>query len=157
MVLKIITIPDERLRQVSAPVDLDDLNDDDFQQFLDDMVETMDTKDGIGLAAPQTGYNIRVITVSSKNGPLIMINPEITKKSITKEWDEEGCLSVPHTFGQVKRYRQIHCRFTNRRGEVKKIAAQGLLARVIQHEIDHLNGVLFTDKAKKITTEKYTL
>lgn len=149
-ILSILIEPDKRLRQLSDKVSLKAISDKDFGKFLDNMVETMIAKDGVGLAAPQVGENIRVITVNTKQGPLAMLNPEITKKSLSKDWDEEGCLSVPNTWGQVKRHRTVHCQFFDRAGQKQKIEASGLLARVIQHEVDHLDGILFIDKAKDI-------
>ena len=80
-----------------------------------------------------------------------MINPEIVKASLTKVWGEEGCLSIPGVYGQVKRKKKIKCRFVDLDGQPRLIEAEGLLARVIQHEIDHLDGVLFIDKAKRLS------
>ena len=107
-------------------------------------------KDGVGLAAPQTGKNIRLCVVNTKEGPICLINPEITKKSWKKEWAEEGCLSIPSIFGQVRRHKNITCKYIDKDKKIIKLDADGLLARVIQHEIDHLDGVLFIDKAKDI-------
>lgn len=155
--LKIVINPNPLLRKIAEEVDLKAVGTKDFNKFLDSMMETMLAKDGVGLAAPQVNESIRVIVVNTKNGPLPMINPEIIKKSINKEWDEEGCLSVPHTFGQVKRYRTVICQFVDREGQKKKIEAKGFFARIIQHEIDHLDGILFIDKAKNIISDTYTL
>lgn len=149
-ILPIITTPSPILREKSAKISPQELNNKDFSAFCGDLSKTMKEKDGIGLAAPQVGKNIRIIAVDTKNGPICMINPEITKKSIRKEWDEEGCLSVPGVYGKVKRHKKITCRFINKEGNLEKINANGLFARVIQHEVDHLDGVLFTDKAKTI-------
>jgi len=79
-----------------------------------------------------------------------MINPEIIKKSWKKCWDEEGCISVPNTYGQVRRHYKVSCIYLNKNSQKQKIEAEGLLARIIQHEIDHLDGILFIDKAKDI-------
>ncbi len=149
-ILKIKINPDSGLRRKSQDLDKQDLRHDGFQELIGDMAETMIAKDGIGLAAPQVGENIRLIVVNTKDGVLPMINPVISSKSLAKEWDEEGCLSVPNTFGQVKRHKKIRCKFISAEGEAKRIEAKGLLARVIQHEIDHLDGILFIDKAKDI-------
>lgn len=119
-----------------------------------DMVETMLKNDGIGLAAPQIGENIRAVVINTKDGAIFMINPAIVKKSLIKEWGEEGCLSVPFVYGQVKRHKNVTCAYAGLDGKEKKLKAQGLLARVIQHEIDHLDGILFIDKAKKLVEEK---
>jgi peptide deformylase len=149
-ILNILTDPNEVLRQKSTLVDKPMIKHDSFQALVTDMAETMLTKDGIGLAAPQVGKNLRLIVVNTKDGVMPMINPIITKKSLIKEWDEEGCLSVPNMFGDVKRHKKIRVKFLMDDGNSKHIEAQGLFARVIQHEIDHLDGILFIDKAKKI-------
>lgn len=115
-----------------------------------DMARTMTEKDGVGFAAPQIGKNIRLIVVNTKNGPVCMINPELKKKSWRKEWGEEGCLSVPNKFGQVQRHKKVECIFMDTEGKKHEMSCEGLMARVMQHEIDHLNGILFIDKAKKI-------
>lgn len=149
-ILPIITVPSPILREKSAKISTEGMKESDFKSFCEDLTKTMKEKDGIGLAAPQVGKNIRIIAVDTKNGPICMINPEILKKSIRKEWDEEGCLSVPDVYGKVKRHKKITCKFINKKGDQEKINANGLFARVIQHEVDHLNGILFTDKAKNI-------
>ena len=114
------------------------------------MAATMIKKDGVGLAAPQIGRHIRLIVVNTQDGPICLINPVLKQKSWRREWGEEGCLSVPDVFGQVKRYKKVVCVFYNQKGEKKIITAQGLLARILQHEIDHLDGILFIDKARHI-------
>lgn len=114
------------------------------------MIKTMKEKDGVGLAAPQIGENIRLIVISIKDGPVCLFNPKITKKSWAKEWNEEGCLSVPGTYGKVKRCKKINCIYFDKDKQKTKIQALGLLSFVIQHEIDHLDGILFIDKAKDI-------
>lgn len=149
-ILPIVTNPSPILRQKSREINLEELKKQEFQDFCDDMKKTMKEKDGVGLAAPQVGENIRLIVVSEKNGPICMINPKITKKSLRKEWDEEGCLSVPGYYGKVKRCKKLTCEYTDRAGNKTKINAEGLFARVMLHEIDHLDGVLFIDKAKNL-------
>lgn len=114
------------------------------------MAKTMIKSDGVGLAAPQIGKNIRLIVINTKSGKIAMINPKIKSKSLLKEWKEEGCLSVPDTFGLVKRNKKVACAYYDLAGNKQKITGEGLLARVIQHEIDHLDGILFIDKAKEI-------
>ncbi len=148
--LPIITNPSPILRQKSEKIDIKKLEDEKFQEFCDDMVKTMKEKDGMGLAAPQVGENVRVIIVNEKSGPICMINPKVIKKSLRKEWDEEGCLSVPNYYGEVKRCKKVICEYIDRKGNKTKIDATGLLARVILHEIDHLDGILFIDKAKNV-------
>ena len=149
-ILNIITHPDPILRRISKNFNVKNIKTDDAQEFFNNMEVTMIKKDGVGLAAPQVGKNIRVITVNTKEGVICCINPEITKKSIMKEIDEEGCLSIPETFGKVKRHKNVTCIYLDRVGNKQELKAKGLLARIIQHEIDHLDGILFIDKAKNI-------
>jgi peptide deformylase len=156
-ILKIVTHPNDLLRQVSKEIAKNTLQEAKFGVLINDMTETMLERDGVGLAAPQIGKSIRLIIVNTKTGPMAMINPVIYKKSLSKEWDEEGCLSVPHTFGQVKRHKMIRCRFINEAGQERQIEAKGLLARVIQHEVDHLDGILFIDKARDVTSDSYAM
>jgi len=156
-ILKIAINPDPVLRKIAKEIDKKDFDTKWMKDFFVDMAETMINRDGIGLAAPQVSESIRLIVVNTKTGPMIMINPVIRKKSLIKEWDEEGCLSVPHTFGQVRRHKVIRVSFVDEVGQSRQIEARGLLARVIQHEIDHLDGILFIDKAKKITSDNYAM
>ena len=148
-ILEIITHPNKILRNKSKEVKIEFLDTKKFKTLLANMTETMFKKDGIGLAAPQIGENIRMLIINTKDGPKILINPTITKKSIFKEIGEEGCLSLPGYYGKVKRHKKITCAYTNEDGSKKKIEASGLMARVIQHEIDHLDGILFIDREIK--------
>lgn len=150
-ILKILKLPNDeaKLRQLSVPIDSADLLTPKFKVLLDNMVRTMIAKDGIGLAAPQIGQFVRLAVINTKSGPVCLINPEITKKSLTKVLDEEGCLSIPGYYAKVSRYKSVTCKFTSHTGQESKIEASGLLARAIQHELDHLNGVLFIDKMEK--------
>ena len=152
--LKIVTHPNPILRKISKEINVKTITDKKFQELCDNMIRTMKEKDGVGLAAPQIGKNIRVVIVNTKEGPICVINPVITKKSLIRETDEEGCLSVPGTFGRVKRHKNISCTFTDREGNSIKVEAKGYMARIFQHEIDHLNGILFIDKAKNIKEVK---
>jgi len=152
--LTIITNPDPRLRQMSDVVSLKMFKDKKFQIFLDDLEETMLKKDGAGLAAPQVGQNIRVIVISYDQEILFMINPRITRRSWAQVKDEEGCLSVVDSqgeilYGPVKRHKKINCTYFNRYGQIQKINVEKLTARIIQHEIDHLDGILFIDRLEK--------
>jgi peptide deformylase len=149
-ILPIITNPNPILKKKSVEVKLKKISSKEFQELCLNMEKTMEEKKGVGIAAPQIGENIRLIIINTKDGGVVMINPKITKKSLTKEWGEEGCLSVPGVFGQVKRHKKIECEYLDKTGKEIKIKAEGLMARVIQHEIDHLDGVLFIDKAKDI-------
>ncbi len=149
-ILKILKNPDPILRKKSLEIPATDIGSKALTELCFSMAKTMLKRDGVGLAAPQIGKNIRVITVNTKDGQICMINPKITSKSIAKEWGEEGCLSVPKMFGQVRRHKKVACRFIDLGGEEVRLKAEGLLARVIQHEIDHLDGILFIDKAKDL-------
>lgn len=146
--LKIITHPNPILRQKAKLIA--DVSDAKIQKLIPELAELMLASDGLGIAAPQVAQSVRLIIVRYKDGNLAMLNPKITSRSILKEIDEEGCLSVPNTYGQVKRCKKITVKYQDERGKIHKLAGQGLLARVIQHEVDHLDGVLFIDKAKDI-------
>jgi peptide deformylase len=144
--LEILEAPDPRLSTVCQPVERIDA---DLLRLLDDMLETMHAAPGIGLAAPQVGLLKRACVIDlGKQGerePLFLINPEVTWRSSEMVLEEEGCLSLPEHFGQVARAAQVRVRFLDRTGAPQEIEGQGLLARCLQHEIDHLNGVLFVD------------
>ena len=139
------------LRKVSEPVTKIDA---EIKGLMDDMLETMYNAPGIGLAAVQIGILKRVIVIDlSKEGekktPLFFVNPEITFKSDDLISYEEGCLSIPNQFAEVKRPNTCKISFLDYEGKEKEINADGLLATCIQHEIDHLNGILFIDHLKK--------
>lgn len=151
-ILPIKIYPCQTLRQRSKPVI--DLKSPAIKQLILDMKETMQAKDGLGLAAPQVGYNLNIVVVNTAEGTVALINPKILRKSWKKEWLEEGCLSLPEIYGLVKRNIRIKVAAFNTSGKKVKFKAEGLFARVIQHEIDHLKGVLFIDKAKEITKGK---
>lgn len=142
----ILHYPDERVRKVAEPVERIT---EDLLALLDDMIETMYDAPGVGLAAPQIGVSKRVavIDISSGKEPgalIVMINPEIISADY-EETAEEGCLSVPDFSETVTRARKLEVRFMNRNGEEVTLSAEGLLARAVQHEVDHLNGTLFID------------
>jgi peptide deformylase len=149
-ILNIKTEPDPKLRKKSKEVPKKMIKSEEFKELCKDMESTMLLKDGVGLAAPQIGENIRLIVVNTKQGVIAMINPELSKKSWAKEWGEEGCLSVPGVFGEVRRHKNVSCKFIGLNGAEKCIEAKGLLARILQHETDHLDGILFIDKAKNL-------
>lgn len=119
--------------------------------LIDDMIETLNDSGGVGLAAPQVNKNIRLIIVKHKDDDLVLLNPEIIKKSWRKNSDEEGCLSLPGVRGIVRRHSKITVQAKNKNFEDVEIIGKGMLARIFQHEIDHLDGVLFVDRAIKIT------
>lgn len=149
--LDILLNPNPILRKKSEPLEIADILKPEFQALLADMAETMTKKDGAGLAAPQIGKNIRMIVIQNDKNILFLINPMITKKSWARETEEEGCLSVLDDKGEiiyapVERYKKINCIYLNEKGEKKKLIAEKLFARVIQHEIDHLDGILFIDR-----------
>lgn len=150
MKLPIVTLPNPELRKRSVEVKPSDIKKPEFQAWLDDLVETMHVADGIGIAAPQVGKGIRVFVAVDKHTPHILINPEVKGKSWRRVDGEEGCLSVPGKYGIVSRHRAFKLRALNRDGKVVTYNAKGFFARVLQHELDHLDGILFIDKAKKI-------
>ena len=142
--LTILEFPDPRLRKRAIPVDTVD---DKLNTLIDDMLETMYDAPGIGLAATQVDVHIRllIVDVSADNDePNALINPEILEKD-GETVSEEGCLSVPGYYEEVRRAEHIRVRFLNRKGEEVELEAEGLLAVCIQHEIDHLDGKLFVD------------
>jgi len=151
MIYKILTHPNKELRKKSQKVLIAEICKPEMQKYLVNMAKTMITKDGIGLAAPQIGVLKRIITIAYKDKVLILINPVLTKKSWLKEVEEEGCLSVPGVYGLVKRHRKLFVTAYNEQGKKVEFEAKGLLARIIQHEVDHLDGTLFIDKVIKIT------
>lgn len=159
MMLPVITVGHETLRMRAQEVE--NIADANIQEFIDDMIPTMYEKDGIGLAANQVNNPVRIAVIvpdpihferyrEAKTEAIVAINPVITRHSLLKETGEEGCLSVPGIMGLVKRWRWITVRYQDRTGKTVTQRASGLLARVFQHEIDHLDGVLFIDKAEKV-------
>ncbi len=151
--LNILYLPDERLRKMSTPVEEID---DALQTLIDDMFETMYAANGVGLAAPQIGVNIRlsVVDVSSeRNQPQVFINPEILKTE-GKDKFQEGCLSVPGALETVERAKKVTVKALDRHGVPFEMTCDGLLAECIQHEIDHLNGKLFIDLLSPIKRER---
>lgn len=124
-----------------------------LRRLLDDMAETMYKENGIGLAAPQVGHSLRMIVVDVEENLLEMVNPVIIARS-GSEIDSEGCLSVPNIFGEVERSAAITVEYVTRFNKKRKLHADKLLARCIQHEIDHLDGILFIDVAQNLRQEK---
>lgn len=149
-VLEVKVAGDPVLKKTSEPVKKIDKR---IKKMLDDMAETMYATEGIGIAAPQIGVNLRMVVVDVENKRIDLINPEITSREGTAV-DTEGCLSCPDLFGDVERAEKIHVKFTTRYHKEKEIDAEGLLARCIQHEVDHLDGKLFIDIAKNIRKGK---
>lgn len=155
MIYPIITDPNPILHKRSADIDPATIATPEMQQFVRDMIETMYKKDGVGLAAVQVNVSKQLCVIAKdfvpgKKKDLCLINPVWTKQSIKKNWDEEGCLSVPGVYGKVQRYSHIKVRALNEKGEQLEFEAKDFFARIIQHECDHLNGTLFIEKAKDI-------
>jgi peptide deformylase len=149
---QILTEPNKILREKSLKVD--QVND-DIRKLMDDMLETMYAAPGIGLAAIQVGVPKRIIVldISSKNAPknpMFFVNPEVVFKSDNKSTYEEGCLSVPDQFAEIDRSDKCHIRYIDYYGNQKEIKAEGMMATCIQHEIDHLEGILFIDYLSKL-------
>ena len=156
---KIITLPETVLRRKARAITTIDKN---LQTLIDDMIETMREAPGVGLAAPQIGLSERIIVIEyfereedeeKEDAPKrvwALLNPEIVKTSSETLIGVEGCLSIPGLVGEVERHASVQVRGLNRHGKPVKIKAEGWLARIFQHEIDHLNGVLFTDRAIRV-------
>lgn len=149
---EIITYPDPILRKKSEHVEEVD---EGIKQLIEDMTETMNASRGIGLAAIQTGILKRVIVVNVGEELITMINPEILEDEGETRM-EEGCLCLPGVMVEVKRSERIKVRGLNEKGEEIVVNAEGLLARALQHEVDHINGVLIIDKVSKIKRELLT-
>jgi peptide deformylase len=152
----IIILPDPKLRLVSAP--LGQVGD-ELRKLMDDMVETMHDAPGIGLAAIQIAEPIRlvVIDLAKKDEPpqpQYFVNPEVVWSSEERSVYEEGCLSIPEYYEEVERPAKVRARFLDREGNRPEIVAEGLLATALQHEIDHLNGVLFIDYISKLKRDR---
>ena len=166
-ILPIITLPDPRLKKKSESIEI--VNN-EIKTLMDNMLHTMYKAPGIGLAAPQVGINKKIIVMDvsprpelkeyqkekneketkPKPNPLQMVNPEITWLSNEKKSGEEGCLSIPGVMDDITRPKECKVQYIDKNNESQKLKATGLLARCIQHEIDHINGVLFIDHLSKI-------
>ena len=151
----IIIEPDPILRRESSPIEQVD---DELRNLLDEMLKTMYSASGIGLAAVQIGILKRLIVIDiskedqSKN-PIFLVNPEITFKSKNTSVYEEGCLSLPGHFAEIERPAECKVNYIDYNGQKKELQANGLLATCIQHEIDHLNGILFVDYLSKLNKD----
>jgi len=149
---KILIIPDPVLRKKSDKVTSIDKS---IKQLMNDMLQIMYDAPGIGLAAIQIGIPKRVVVMDlskneEKKNPMFFVNPEITWKSDSKSSYEEGCLSIPNQFAKIERSEKCNVKYLDYDGNEKKIEASGLLSTCIQHEIDHLNGILFIDYLSKL-------
>ena len=150
--LKIITIPDSRLKTKSNKIDNFDF---ELKKDIKNMYETLyESENGIGLAAPQVGLLKRLIVIDlkedNKSNPLTLINPEILYKSDEKFINQEGCLSIPGYYADIERSQKIEYQYYDENGIKIKTTAEGLLSICIQHEIDHLDGILFIDYLSKL-------
>ncbi|NPV79102.1 MAG: peptide deformylase [Firmicutes bacterium] len=149
MVLEIRKEGDPILRMAAAPVTRITQ---DVKKLAQDMLDTMYAANGVGLAAPQVGIPLRLIVVDVGDGPITLINPVISEAS-GEVCDREGCLSIPGITGLVTRAELVTAEGQDINGTVRSVRAQGLFSRALQHEIDHLDGILFIDKAKDLIRE----
>ena len=152
MLRKILTEPDPILRKKCEPLEKVDS---DTKKLMDDMLETMYAAPGIGLAAVQVGILKRLVVIDISKGeekkkPLFLINPQIIHKSEKTSVYEEGCLSLPGQFAEIERPAKCTIKYIDYNGKEKDLKADGLLATCIQHEVDHLNGILFIDYLSKL-------
>ncbi|HEY1779071.1 MAG TPA: peptide deformylase [Roseiarcus sp.] len=152
----IIVLPDPKLRLVSRKIERVD---DDLRRLIDDMIETMHDAPGVGLAAIQIAEPIRLLVVDTAKkdeppDPQVFINPEIVWSSVESSTYEEGCLSIPEYYAEVERPASVRARALDREGKLREVMAEGLLATVLQHEIDHLDGVLFIDHISKLKRDR---
>ncbi|MGA7487499.1 MAG: peptide deformylase [Xanthobacteraceae bacterium] len=152
----ILILPDKRLRQVSEPLKAIDAA---IRKLVEDMLETMYDAPGIGLAAIQVGTPRRVVTMDlakkdEPKNPQVFVNPEILWVSEEKAIYEEGCLSIPEYYGDVERPARVKVKYLDLEGKPHEIEASGLLATCLQHEIDHLNGILFIDHLSKLKRDR---
>jgi peptide deformylase len=153
---RLLILPDPKLRLVSEPVRAVT---DEIRALARDMLDTMYDAPGVGLAAIQIGEAKRVITMDvakdeNERRPMVLINPEILWKSEEKRTYEEGCLSIPEYYEEVERPDRVRFRYTNLDGETVEQDGEGLMATCVQHEIDHLNGVLFIDHLSKLKRDR---
>ena len=152
----LVILPDSKLRLISEPIK-EVTN--EIRRLADDMLETMYDAPGVGLAAIQIGMPLRMVTMDvskseDERQPMVLINPEITWASEEKRVYEEGCLSIPEYYEEVERPDRVRFRYVNLQGETVEQDADGLLATCVQHEIDHLNGVLFIDYLSKLKRDR---
>jgi peptide deformylase len=155
----LVILPDSKLRVISEPIK--EITS-EIRQLADDMLETMYDAPGVGLAAIQIGVPVRMVTMDvskseDEHQPMVLINPEILWASEEKRTYEEGCLSIPEYYEEVERPDRVRFRYMNLQGETVEQDADGLLATCVQHEIDHLNGVLFIDYLSKLKRDRVTI
>ncbi len=141
-------ILEKKTKKVKNPIDPE------IQELAKQMLATLEEAEGAGLAAPQIGKSLRLCVIQFNGDSFVLINPKITSYSRDKEICEEGCLSFPGNWLQVKRSERVKVRYTDETGKEIKAKAEGLFARIIQHEIDHLDGILFIERAAKAKKKK---
>lgn len=144
MDLPIITYPDPILRKKNKRIK--DATDPKIRKLIFDMLDTLEANNGLGLAAPQVGENVRLCVIKMDSKTFILLNPEIVSKSLRKEVMEEGCLSFPGEFLPIKRSKKVKVVAETKEGDKVEIEAEGMFARALQHEIDHLDSTLFIDR-----------
>ncbi len=167
-VLEVAKLGNPVLRKIASPVDLNSLletEDNSIQSFIDDLIDTMRVEDGVGLAAPQVNRSLRIVALECAHNQrypdrpdfelLVLVNPEITHYSDEKELGWEGCLSLPDFRGLVPRSRKVIVEAFDRHGEKLSIEAEGFQAVVLQHEIDHLNGMVYLDRMPDMSKLSY--
>ncbi|MFA6973712.1 MAG: peptide deformylase [Parcubacteria group bacterium] len=150
--LPIITYPNPILKKKTKKIK--DPKAPEIKALVLDMLETMENQGGLGLAAPQVGASVRLCVIKLDGKTHILINPEIKSRSWRKVVSEEGCLSFPGEFIPVKRSRSVKVKAADRNGKTVEIAADGLFARALQHEIDHLDGILYIERKAKMSAKK---
>lgn len=153
-VLEFLPTEAKSLRQRSRELEVAEVTTPEFQAFLDALIQKMIVSRGVGIASPQVGRNVRAVVIQPEptDDPEVLINPIVTKKSEALLESEEGCFSVPNTYGLVKRHKKVTVQALNRHGRRIEFEAKNFQAFVVQHEIDHLDGILFIDKAEKTVT-----
>lgn len=154
--LPILTYPDKRLRTLAKPIKAEDFTP-ELDAFIDRMFATMYEAPGIGLAATQVDFHKQLIVIDvsdEKNEPLVLINPSYKPVNTTQELMQEGCLSVPEYTAEVERHLEIEATFLDRQGKEQTLLADGLLAHCIQHECDHLKGIVFVDYLSKLKQDR---
>lgn len=151
MALPILKNPNKQLREVSRPITDAELASPEIQTLIDELIVSMNAeRPGVGIAAPQVGKNVRIIIAETADEPTAYVNPKIISVSDRLVDSEEGCLSVPGVYGIVKRHKTVKVKAKDRFGNTVRFKTGGLLSIIFQHEIDHLDGILFIDKAEKI-------
>lgn len=148
-VRKIVTRGEPVLRRRAADIDKSELNAADFERLVLDMIETMRAANGVGLAAPQIGVSQRLFVADSPSGPIALVNPKFTKISSRTQKGDEGCLSIPGKTFTVRRHSSVEVAALSTDGQAVQFKAKGFFARVMQHEMDHLDGILIADRAKE--------